>query len=56
MAQSVGYLFAAAGPIVAGLLAERTGSWTASVLLVAALAAVQVLVGALVGRDRARPA
>jgi CP family cyanate transporter-like MFS transporter len=56
MAQSVGYLFAAAGPIVAGLLAERTGSWTASVLLVAALATVQVLVGALVGRDRARPA
>lgn len=52
MAQSVGYLFAAAGPIVAGLLAERTGSWTTSVLLLAGLAAVQVLVGAAVGRDR----
>jgi CP family cyanate transporter-like MFS transporter len=52
MAQSLGYLLAATGPIAAGTLAERTGGWSASLALVAVLAAAQVVVGGLVGRDR----
>jgi len=52
MAQSVGYVFAAAAPIAVGTLHTATGGWIApfAFLLVAALA--QVVVGVLVGRDR----
>lgn len=41
MAQSVGYLFAAMGPVAAGYFAQATGGWEASLLLIAALAALQ---------------
>jgi CP family cyanate transporter-like MFS transporter len=51
MAQSVGYLFAAAGPFAVGVLAQNVG-WTAPVVLMVALAGVQVVVGLLAGRDR----
>ncbi|WP_237047729.1 MFS transporter [Lentzea guizhouensis] len=50
MAQSLGYLLAAVGPVLAGFLAERTGTWTASLVLVGVLAAVQVVVAVAVGR------
>ncbi|MFD4637061.1 MFS transporter [Lentzea sp. NPDC058436] len=50
MAQSLGYLFAALGPVLAGVLAERTGSWTASLALVGVLAVVQVVVAVAAGR------
>ncbi|GAA2673659.1 MULTISPECIES: MFS transporter [Actinosynnema] len=50
MAQSLGYLLAAAGPVAAGHLAERTGSWRASLWLVAALAVVQIVVALRAGR------
>ncbi|SES44621.1 hypothetical protein [Lentzea albida] len=55
MAQSLGYLLAALGPVLAGLLAEHTGSWTASLLLVGVLAVVQVVVAAAAGRVSPRP-
>ncbi len=42
MAQSMGYLFAAIGPLVAGALTQATGSWTAAMLLIIILAALQV--------------
>lgn len=42
MAQSMGYLFAAIGPLVAGALTQVTGSWTAAMLLIIILAALQV--------------
>ncbi|AXX31699.1 MFS transporter [Actinosynnema pretiosum subsp. pretiosum] len=50
MAQSLGYLLAAAGPVVAGHLAERTGSWRASLWLVAVLAVAQLAVAFRAGR------
>ncbi|PVG81969.1 MFS transporter [Nocardioides gansuensis] len=50
MAQSVGYLFAAAGPFVVGLVSEATGSWAWPCGLLAALAVVQVVVGYVAGR------
>ncbi|GHH40007.1 CynX/NimT family MFS transporter [Lentzea cavernae] len=52
MAQSLGYLLAALGPVLAGLLAERTGTWTASLALVGVLAVVQVVVAVAAGRVR----
>nr|WP_269810402.1 MFS transporter [Kineosporia rhizophila] len=58
MAQSLGYLLATLGPIAAGFLAERTGGWDASVLMVAGIAGVQMLVALWAGRppQPARPA
>ncbi|USX54595.1 MFS transporter [Lentzea sp. HUAS12] len=56
MAQSLGYLLAALGPVLAGLLAEHTGSWTASLTLVGVLAVVQVVVAVAAGRVSPRPA
>ncbi|WP_206074492.1 MFS transporter [Antribacter gilvus] len=50
MAQSVGYLAAAVGPVVAGHLVERTGTWSAALTLLAAIAGTQVLVAVVAGR------
>lgn len=41
MAQSLGYLLAAAGPVTAGWLRDTTGSWTPALLLLVGLAAAQ---------------
>jgi CP family cyanate transporter-like MFS transporter len=57
MAQSVGYLLAAAGPWGAGLLFAATGSWNYPLLAVIAVAAVQLVLSLYAGRDRfTRPA
>lgn len=42
MAQSVGYLFAAIGPVLAGALTQATGTWNAAIILISLLAAVQI--------------
>jgi len=55
MAQAVGYLLAATGPVVAGYLAQVTGGWRATLILFAALSAVQIVLGFAAGRDT-RPA
>lgn len=54
MAQSLGYLLAAAGPVAVGTLAERSGSWDGPLVLVLAVAGLQVLVAVVAGRDRRR--
>ena len=51
MAQAVGYLLAATGPVIAGSLTELTGNWDATLILFATLAAVQIVIGIIVGRD-----
>ncbi|GAA4977010.1 MFS transporter [Actinoplanes utahensis] len=50
MAQSLGYLLAAAGPVAAGILAERTGAWQATLVMVAGLGLLQTAAGAAAGR------
>jgi CP family cyanate transporter-like MFS transporter len=50
MAQSLGYLLAAGGPVLAGYLAERTNSWTLSLTALAAVVGLQLLVGLRAGR------
>lgn len=52
MAQSGGYLIAAAGPIAFGALLSATGGWLAPLLLVGAVLLGQFVVGVLVGRER----
>jgi CP family cyanate transporter-like MFS transporter len=52
VAQSVGYLLAATGPLAIGLLHEATGGWTAGLLLLLAVVVVQVVVGLLAARPR----
>ena len=52
MAQGVGYLIAAAGPVSFGLLHQASGGWALSLVLVLVLCVVQVFVGFFAGRDR----
>ena len=51
MAQSVGYLVAAIGPLLLGALHGVTGGWVVPLILLAALAAVQAGIGIGAGRD-----
>lgn len=52
MAQTVGYAFAAAGPIAVGALHDATGSWTRALVVVIVLQLLLVVVGAFAGRAR----
>lgn len=52
MAQSVGYVLAAFGPLVLGVVHQATGGWTIPVLLLIAALVPQALNGVLAGRDR----
>jgi len=52
MAQSVGYLIAALGPFLFGMLHGETGGWAASLLLVLAAQGVLAVLGVLAGRPR----
>ncbi|TQM45510.1 CynX/NimT family MFS transporter [Pseudonocardia cypriaca] len=52
MAQSAGYVLAAAGPFAVGALRDLTGGWTVPILLLLALLVVQGTAGVLAGRDR----
>jgi CP family cyanate transporter-like MFS transporter len=52
MAQGVGYVIAALGPLAIGLLHTATGSWVGPFSVVAALTAVTLVFGLLAVRDR----
>lgn len=52
MAQAVGYTLAGAGPVVAGYLTQVTGGWSTTLVVFAVLAAMQVTLGFVAGRDR----
>ncbi len=51
MAQSVGYLLAASGPTVLGMLHDRTGAWTVPLATLAATTVVILFAGLAAGRD-----
>ncbi|MET8469354.1 MFS transporter [Streptomyces sp. NPDC006422] len=55
MAQSVGYLLAAAGPFLLGALHDATGGWTVPLALLAALCVPMGLAGIGAGRNRQLP-
>nr|WP_244223446.1 MFS transporter [Amycolatopsis circi] len=52
MAQGFGYLLAAVGPFVFGLLHDATGSWTVSLIVLLVVMLTQMVFGALAGRRR----
>ncbi|QNE36401.1 MFS transporter [Leifsonia shinshuensis] len=52
MAQTVGYAFAAAGPIAVGALHDATGSWSPALAVVIVLQVLLVVVGGFAGRAR----
>jgi CP family cyanate transporter-like MFS transporter len=55
MAQAVGYLMAAVTPIFIGFLHDLTHRWTPALLLMIALAALQLAMGYSSGRSRTVP-
>jgi CP family cyanate transporter-like MFS transporter len=52
MAQSLGYLFAAAGPVAIGAIHDATGAWTPALVILIAVALLLIVVGFLVSRPR----
>ncbi|MFG2721514.1 CynX/NimT family MFS transporter [Streptomyces sp. NPDC048416] len=52
MAQSIGYLVAAAGPLLLGILHDATHSWTLPLTVLAALGIATVIAGHGAGQDR----
>jgi len=52
LAQTFGYLLAAGGPLVVGLVHDATGSWTLALGLLLLLAVPQLAAGLLAGRAR----
>jgi len=52
MAQAVGYLLAATGPISLGYLLDLTGKWNASIYTLIAITIFTALIGLGAGRDR----
>jgi len=52
MAQSIGYVITAFGPLLAGVLFDLTGSWTIPLLLLLLLMVPQLWTGILAGRQR----
>lgn len=51
MAQSIGYLLAAFGPVLFGGIHDMTGGWTGSLVFLAGTGVVLLIVGILAGRD-----
>jgi CP family cyanate transporter-like MFS transporter len=52
MAQSIGYLIGAAGPLAFGLLHSLTGTWSAGITMLLVLLVPQVVCGVAAGQDR----
>ncbi|GAA2946402.1 MFS transporter [Streptomyces enissocaesilis] len=52
MAQTVGYLLAAVGPLAAGAVYEATGNWTLPIALMLGVCAAALVVGLFAARDR----
>ncbi|MBI6183893.1 MFS transporter, partial [Serratia proteamaculans] len=51
MAQSVGYLMAAMGPLLLGKVQELSGGWTVPLLMTAAIAVAGACTGMAAGRN-----
>ncbi|GAB3795267.1 MFS transporter [Humibacter antri] len=55
MAQSIGYLLAATGPIVISILHDASGAWAVPLIVMLCVVVVQVVFGMLGSRDRLLP-
>jgi CP family cyanate transporter-like MFS transporter len=52
MAQSLGYLLAAAGPILIGIIHDATGGWTVALVIILGLLVAQFVAGMFASRSR----
>jgi CP family cyanate transporter-like MFS transporter len=52
LAQSIGYVLAATGPVAVGLLRQATGGWTVPLLVITGVLIAQLTAGILAGRPR----
>lgn len=52
MAQGIGYLIAATGPLALGLVRAISGSWTLPLVLVLVVLVLELVPGMMAGRDR----
>ena len=50
LAQSIGYVLAATGPVAVGLLRQATGGWTVPLIAILAVLTAQLTAGHLAGR------
>ena len=55
LAQSVGYLLSAAGPLAVGFLRAATGGWTVPVAMLLIICGVELAVGLFAGRPKVLP-
>lgn len=51
MAQSIGYLIAAAGPVLIGFLFDLTGNWTVPLIVLLGISVLVIIFGLGAGRD-----
>jgi hypothetical protein len=56
LAQAVGYLVAAAGPLAVGFLHTATGGWTVPIVVLIVICVAEMYVGLLAGRAKVLPA
>jgi CP family cyanate transporter-like MFS transporter len=56
LAQAVGYLVAAAGPLAVGFLRTSTGGWTVPVVVLLVICGAEIIAGLLAGRAKILPA
>jgi CP family cyanate transporter-like MFS transporter len=56
LAQAVGYLVAAAGPLAVGFLHAATGGWTVPIMVLLVICVAEVITGLLAGRAKILPA
>ncbi|TDO46424.1 CP family cyanate transporter-like MFS transporter [Kribbella sp. VKM Ac-2527] len=52
LAQSIGYVLAATGPVAVGLLRQATGGWTVPLIVIIGVLIAQLTAGILAGRPR----
>lgn len=51
MAQSIGYLLAASGPLLLGIISQQTGSWNFSIILLILVGILVSIFGFISGKD-----
>jgi CP family cyanate transporter-like MFS transporter len=55
LAQAVGYLVAAAGPLAVGFLHTATGGWTVPIMVLLVICVAEITAGLLAGRAKILP-
>jgi CP family cyanate transporter-like MFS transporter len=52
MAQSIGYILAASGPLLLGIISQQTGNWNFSIILLLLVGILVSIFGYISGKDK----